>query len=149
MNQRTRLKREIIRRRRHSPWPEIFTRITAPNGLRIRVEIRTCTCALGHLAHADYQAGDVARVHASWPPTLEVFRELNHWVSVRCWWCMDYGLIEIFHPSTDALIGHQKCPRLGHPKYHPPRTPVPLQVVTGPAHLPGCTGEDPWCCPPF
>ncbi|MFJ7416719.1 hypothetical protein ACIQWZ_38890 [Streptomyces sp. NPDC098077] len=26
-----------------------------------------------------------------------------------CGWCEDYGLIEIFHPSTDGLIGHRRC----------------------------------------
>jgi hypothetical protein len=26
-----------------------------------------------------------------------------------CWSCGDYGIVELFHPSTDALIGHRKC----------------------------------------
>lgn len=26
-----------------------------------------------------------------------------------CFDCQDSGLIEIFHPSTDALIGYYKC----------------------------------------
>ncbi|MEW1629637.1 hypothetical protein AB0387_19905 [Streptomyces sp. NPDC089173] len=26
-----------------------------------------------------------------------------------CGWCEDYGLIEIFHLSTDGLIGHRPC----------------------------------------
>lgn len=26
-----------------------------------------------------------------------------------CYSCQDYGYIEVFHPSTDALIGHRVC----------------------------------------
>lgn len=82
MNARRRLQREIIRRRtcHPHPWPPpLFTRITAPNGMPVRVEIRACTCALGHRAHADYRTGLIGRVYAAWPPTPDTLRELGRW----------------------------------------------------------------------
>lgn len=30
-----------------------------------------------------------------------------------CWSCLDTGLIEIFHASTNALIGVRKCEECG------------------------------------
>lgn len=62
--------------------------------------------------------------------------------------CDGYGMIEIFHPSTDGLIGHVKCPDR---KYHPVslvKAPKPEPV----RHLPGCDGDHnvlTECCPPF
>jgi hypothetical protein len=32
-----------------------------------------------------------------------------------CWNCMDYGIIEICDPSTDALIGWTKCDCKSYP----------------------------------
>lgn len=69
-----------------------------------------------------------------------------------CWWqqilcpeCEGYGYTEVFHPSTDALIGTRTCTQK-HPAPPPPPPPAPAK------HLEGCNGEDKIigiCCPPF
>lgn len=151
MNARTRLKREIIRRRRrqrHEYWPEIFTRVTAPDGMSVRVVLYL---EQGGIT-ADYRA-DGHLVHGAWPPAPAVFSELRYWVTLernmKCWCCLDSGLIEVCHPSTDALLRWDPCPYLDSPRRHPPAAPVPMAVATVPAHLPGCTGDNALCCPPF
>lgn len=64
---------------------------------------------------------------------------------VMCWWqqdvcpsCQGYGYIELFHPSTDALIGSRDCPET-----HPGPPPTPVNLVK--AHY--C--DDPYHCSPF
>lgn len=80
MDARTRLKREIIRRRRRwpHPWPpEIFTRITTPNGTPVQVVIRRRACTL-HTAHADYRV-TCGTTYGPWPATPELLRDLGLW----------------------------------------------------------------------
>lgn len=62
-----------------------------------------------------------------------------------CWWqrtscpsCEGYGYVELFHPSTDALIGSRDCPET-----HPAPPPPPVSLVK--AHY--C--DDPNHCCPF
>jgi hypothetical protein len=76
---------------------------------------------------------------------------------VMCWWqwtecpsCDGHGWIDIFHPSTDGLIGHRPCP-----ERHRAPDPVPVKATATavPGHEPGCDGacdySYPDGCPPF
>lgn len=71
----------------------------------------------------------------------------------RCPECGGYGWTDIHHASTDAVIGGRPCSRLDDPEWHPPATPVPLQIQDVPGHHPDCDGtcnhEHPDGCPPF
>jgi hypothetical protein len=65
---------------------------------------------------------------------------------VMCWWqyevcpsCDGMGWINLYHASTDAVIGSVGCDRT-----HPAPPPKPVSLVK--PHQ--CTG-DPLCCPPF
>ncbi|MET9776231.1 hypothetical protein ABZ023_18555 [Streptomyces sp. NPDC006367] len=68
-----------------------------------------------------------------------------------CSWCEDYGVIEIFHGSTDALIGHRSCDNRPCVKRRAKaaaeaeaeRARVEAEAK---AHEAVCT---PQCCPPF
>lgn len=149
MNPRTRLKREIIRLRRREPWPQLFTRITAPDGMSVRA---TLYPHHGRIT-ADYRAGGHL-THEAWPPAPAVFSELRHLIdferSITCWDCLNTGAIDIHHHSTDAVIGWRPCPSLNNKRKHPPATPVPLAVTTVAAHTPECDGSGRInCCPPF
>lgn len=77
MNARRRLQREIIRHRRAEPWHG-FTRITTPNGKRMRVYVMDAFRCPLHTAHADYQ-GRMGWTYAPWPPTPDTLRELGRW----------------------------------------------------------------------
>jgi hypothetical protein len=78
MNQRRRLEREIIRDRRRAHRPVTLTRITTPNGVRARV-IQWAGAGGGWgNGYVDYQAPG-ALVHAPFPPTTDVIRELGLW----------------------------------------------------------------------
>lgn len=66
----------------------------------------------------------------------------------NCVACDGWGWIDIFHPSTDGLIGSRDCPLKQN---HPPREPIPAQALAV-KHLEGCDGEGHTldaCCPPF
>lgn len=71
------------RRAQHRiPWPTPnMTRITTPNGTRVRVHIygtrRVNPCPL-HAMHADYWVGH-APTYGAWPPTPELLREIGRW----------------------------------------------------------------------
>ncbi|MFJ8785932.1 hypothetical protein [Streptomyces sp. NPDC102476] len=68
-----------------------------------------------------------------------------------CGWCEDYGVIEIFHESTDAVIGHRPCDNRPCVKR---RTKAAAEAeaerarteAEAEAHTAVCT---PQCCPPF
>ncbi len=79
MNARRRLQREIVRRRRHDRWPVIFTRFTTPNGARVRVFRYEGAGGSWGNGYVDYRVSRVVTVHAPWPPTPELIRELGRW----------------------------------------------------------------------
>ncbi|MGX1887421.1 hypothetical protein [Streptomyces sp. NPDC055287] len=64
--------------------------------------------------------------------------------------CEDYGVVEVFHPSTDALTGHRPCEdvlcvkRGERSAAHAAATRAALEAEQA-AHE--CTGD--LCCPPF
>ncbi|MGW2421487.1 hypothetical protein ACWC0C_19935 [Streptomyces sp. NPDC001709] len=68
-----------------------------------------------------------------------------------CSWCEDYGVIEIFHASTDAVIGHRPCDNRPCVKR---RMKAAAEAeaerahaeAEAEAHAAVCT---PQCCPPF
>ncbi|MEE1736459.1 hypothetical protein PUR49_08095 [Streptomyces sp. BE147] len=74
-----------------------------------------------------------------------------HAPAPRCWSCEDTGVIEIFHASTDALIGHRPCDDRPCVKR---RTKAAAEAqaeraraeAEAEAHAAVCT---PQCCPPF
>ncbi|WP_330342630.1 hypothetical protein [Streptomyces sp. NBC_00557] len=64
--------------------------------------------------------------------------------------CHDYGQVEIFHPSTDALTGHRPCEdvlcaRRGERRAAHAATARARHDAEQAAHE--CTGHS--CCPPF
>lgn len=60
--------------------------------------------------------------------------------------CDGYGMIEIFHPSTDGLIGSVRCPdRKNHPVSLVKRKPEPCRYPS--CCSGGCSGDVD--CPPF
>lgn len=69
-----------------------------------------------------------------------------------CGSCEDYGQVQIFHASTDALIGHRPCEwapcverrAKARAKYEAGQERKRSEEV---AHDAVCTGTD--CCPPF
>lgn len=72
----------------------------------------------------------------------------DEYYDTLCPWCEGYGHIEIFHPSTDALIGHRECTNRDYHKVSLIKPPKPEPV----RHLPGCDGDRnvlAECCPPF
>lgn len=64
-----------------------------------------------------------------------------------CPWCEGYGFIEIFHPSTDALIGSRRC---DNKPYH--KVSLVKRTPEWASKVPECAcGNSGWseCCPPF
>ena len=78
MNRRTRLAREIVRRRRREYRPATFTRLVTPNGTPVRVVHATHTRPGGWPGRASYYAPG-ALVYGVFPPTPELIRELGRW----------------------------------------------------------------------
>lgn len=82
MNARRRLQREIIRHRRaHKlPWPApVFTRVTTPNGVPVRVtDLYWRTSPYSKAWRGRYVVPG-ATVYGPWPPTPELLRELGRW----------------------------------------------------------------------
>ena len=78
MNARRRLQREIVRRRRRDTWPLTFTRITTPNGTPVRVFRYEGAGGGWGNGYVDYQVPGCL-LHAPWPPTPEIIRELGRW----------------------------------------------------------------------
>ncbi|MFD9868519.1 hypothetical protein [Streptomyces niveus] len=67
-----------------------------------------------------------------------------------CGWCHDYGLIEIFDDSTDALKGHTTCdnaPCVARRIMRSDQAERERQAAQAQASAHECTG--PLCCPPF
>lgn len=71
MNQRTRLEREIVRKRRRYPRRQL-TRVTTPSGQRVQVEIMP----RGRSSYYHQWGG---WIFAKYPPTPEVYKTISRW----------------------------------------------------------------------
>ncbi|MEU6071901.1 hypothetical protein ABZ864_47660 [Streptomyces sp. NPDC047082] len=67
--------------------------------------------------------------------------------------CEDYGCVELFHPSTDALIGHRPCEdipcvkRAERRTAHAAAAQACLEAEQAAHESHECAGD--LCCPPF
>ncbi|WP_338675947.1 hypothetical protein V1460_25485 [Streptomyces sp. SCSIO 30461] len=88
--------------------------------------------------------------HDSFNGIVCVDGEDQHTPEPLCGWCQDYGLIEVFDDSTDALKGHTTCdnaPCVARRIMRSDQAERERQAAQAQAAAHECTG--PLCCPPF